>query len=75
MQLTNRLLSIISNTAIGIGVVLGMVGIVRGGSLFIAVGTAGVAFKARHLRRFDFYFPLVIAIALFALAVALPRGR
>ena len=75
MQVTNRLLSIASNTAIVIGVALGIAGMVRGGSLFIAVGTAGIAFQARHLRRFDFYFPLIIAIALFALAVALPRGR
>jgi hypothetical protein len=75
MQLTNRLLAGVSNTAILIGVALGIGGVVRGGSLFIAVGTAGIAFKARGSRRFDFYFPLVIAIALFALAVALPRGR
>lgn len=75
MQLTGRLLNIISYTLIGIGVVLGITGIVRGGSLFIAVGTAGVALKARHLRKFDFYFPLIIAIALFALAIALPHGR
>ncbi|MFZ4107769.1 MAG: hypothetical protein ACOYK4_02060 [Candidatus Planktophila sp.] len=75
MQLTNRLLSIVSNISILIGVALGMGGIVRGGSLFIAAGTAGVALKARHRRRFDFYFPLIIAVALFALAVALPRGR
>jgi len=39
------------------------------------VGTAGIAIKARHQRKFDFYFPLLIAIALFALAIALPRGR
>ena len=75
MHLTNRLLSIASNTAIVIGVALGIAGIVRGGSLFIAVGTAGIAFTARHLRKFDFYFPLIIAIALFVLALALPRGR
>lgn len=75
MQLTGRLLGIISYAVIGIGIALGIAGIVRGGSLFIAVGTAGVALKARHLRKFDFYFPLVIAIALFVLAVALPRGR
>jgi len=75
MQLTNRLLSAFSNAAIIVGIALGIGGIVRGGSLFIALGTAGVAFKARNLRKFDFYFPLVIAIALFALAVALPRGR
>ena len=75
MQLTNRLIAGFSNAAIIIGIALGIGGIVRGGSIFIAVGTAGVAFKARGSRKFDFYFPLVIAIALFALAVALPRGR
>jgi len=75
MQLTHRLLNIISSAAILIGIALGVGGVVRGGSLFIAAGVAGVALKARHLRRFDFYFPLIIAIALFALAVALPRGR
>ena len=75
MQLTHRLLGALSNTAILIGIALGIGGIVRGGSLFIAVGTAGVALKARNLRKFDFYFPLVIAIALFVLAIALPRGR
>ena len=75
MHVTNRLLGIASNTAIVIGVALGIAGIVRGGSLFIAVGTAGVAFTARHQRKFDFYFPLTIAIALFVLAIALPRGR
>ena len=74
MQLSNRLLTIISNVAILVGIALGIGGIVRGGSLFIAAGTAGVALKGRHLRKFDFYFPLVIAIALFALAVALPHG-
>jgi len=46
---------------------------VRGASLFIAAGTAGMAIKARNQRKFDFYFPLLIAIALFALAIALPR--
>lgn len=75
MQLTNRLLTIISNFSIIIGIALGVAGIVRGGSIFIAIGTAGVALKARNLRRFDFYFPMVIAIALFVLAVALPHGR
>ncbi|MEI7697461.1 MAG: hypothetical protein WCJ16_04910 [Actinomycetes bacterium] len=75
MQLSNRLLTIISNVAVLVGIALGIGGIVRGGSLFIAAGTAGVALKGRNLRKFDFYFPLVIAIALFALAVALPHGR
>ena len=58
-----------------IGIALGIFGAVRVASLFIAAGTAGMAIKARHQRKFDFYFPLLIAIALFALAIALPRGR
>ena len=58
-----------------IGIALGIFGIVRGGSLFIATGTAGMAITARNQRKFEFYFPLLIAVALFALAIALPRGR
>jgi hypothetical protein len=75
MQLNVRLLSMASYAAVVIGVVLGASGIVRGGSLFIAVGTAGVALKSRNFRSVQFYLPLIIAIALFALAIALPRGR
>jgi hypothetical protein len=75
MQLNNRLLSMASYAAVLIGVVLGASGVVRGGSLFIAVGTAGVALKSRNFRSIQFYLPLLIAIALFALAIALPRGR
>ncbi|MDP1851106.1 MAG: hypothetical protein Q8K48_01675 [Candidatus Planktophila sp.] len=75
MQLKIRVLGALSNASILIGIALGIGGIVRGGSLFIAIGTAGVALKARSSRKFDFYFPLIIAIALFVLAVALPRGR
>lgn len=75
MQLNSRLLSIISYVAVLIGVSLGASGVVRGGSLFIAVGTAGIALKSRNFRRIEFYLPLAIAVALFALAIALPRGR
>jgi len=75
VQLNNRLLSIISYSAVLIGVVLGAFGIVRGGSLFIAAGTLGIALKSRNFRRIEFYLPVAIAIALFALAIALPRGR
>jgi hypothetical protein len=75
MRINDRLLTIVSNVIIVVGIALGVFGIVRGGSLFIAAGTAGIAIKARHQRKFDFYFPMLIAIALFALAIALPRGR
>ena len=75
MQLNDRLLTLVSYAAVVIGVVLGASGVVRGGSLFIAAGTAGIALKSRNFRSIQFYLPLVIAIALFALAIALPRGR
>lgn len=75
MQLKIHVLGVLSSTSIITGIALGIGGAVRGGSLFIAIGTAGVALKARSSRKFDFYFPLIIAIALFVLAVALPRGR
>jgi hypothetical protein len=75
MQLNLRLLSIISYAAVIIGIALGASGVVRGGSLFIAAGTAGIALKSRNFRSIEFYLPLAIAIALFALAIALPRGR
>jgi len=64
-----------SYAAVLVGVVLGASGVVRGGSLFIAVGTAGVALKSRNFRSIQFYLPLLIAVALFTLAIALPRGR
>ena len=75
MQLSNRLLSLVSYGLVLTGVVLGVLGVVRGGSLFIAVGTMGVALKSRDFRRIEFYLQLAIAIALFVLAIALPRGR
>ena len=75
MQLNNRVLTGVSNAAILIGIALGIGGIVRGGSLFIAAGTLGIAVKSRNFRRIEFYLPVVIAVALFALAIALPRGR
>jgi hypothetical protein len=75
MQLNLRSRTAISYVAVIIGVTLGLFGIVRGGSLFIAVGTAGIAMNSRNFRRIEFYLPLAIAIALFALAIALPRGR
>jgi len=75
MQLNDRLLYLFSYAGVLVGVILGATGIVRGGSLFIAAGTLGIALKSRNFRRIEFYLPIVIALALFALAIALPRGR
>lgn len=69
------MLGLVSYSLVLTGVVLGVLGAVRGGSLLIAAGTAGIALKSRDFRRIEFYLPLAIAIALFVLAIALPRGR
>ena len=69
------MLGLLSYGLVVTGVALGVLGFVRAGSLFIATGTAGIALKLRDFRRIEFYLPLAIAIALFALAIALPRGR
>ena len=68
-------MSLVSYGLVLTGVVLGVLGFVRAGSLFIAIGTAGVALKSRDFRSIQFYLPLAIATALFVLAIALPRGR
>ena len=69
------MLGLVSYGLVLTGVVLGILGAVRGGSLFIAVGTAGIALKSRDFRRIEFLLPLAVAIALFVLAIALPGGR
>lgn len=60
--------------AILLAVVIGIASYVRVASLMIAVATAVIALDNRSSRKIEMYLPLVIAIALFALAIALPRG-
>jgi hypothetical protein len=69
----------VAGAAIIFGVVIGTIGFVRTGSLFLAAGTAVIALsrfgQVNPRRRIvECYFPLAIALVLFALAVALPKG-
>lgn len=57
------------------GVAMGALGLVRTGSLLIAVGTGIFAISQRGQRKIELYLPLAISISLFVLALALPRGR
>jgi len=66
---------VISYLVVAAGVVVGALGLVRIGSLLIAVGTALFAISQRGQRKIELYLPLAISIALFLLALALPRGR
>lgn len=64
--------------AIAVGIALGIFSIIRVGSLFIAVGMAVIAISglkdSRSRGVISTYLPFLIAISLFAMALALPRG-
>lgn len=60
--------------AIGVATLVGFFGYVRIASLVIALGMGAISLTSRSPRRIERYLPLAIAVGLFALALALPRG-
>ena len=60
--------------AISLGVILGIAGFVRTGALLISAGTAVISLSQWNKRRSERYLPLAIAVVLFGLAIALPKG-
>ena len=70
-----RVITYSSYALVAAGVVVGALGLVRTGSLFIAAGTGLLAISQRGQRKIELYLPLAISISLFVLALALPRGR
>jgi hypothetical protein len=61
------------NFAAAVGVLLGAIGFVRSGS--IVVGLAIAFTGIRQERRIERYLPLLIGVALVAVAIVLPHGR
>lgn len=61
-------------TAISLGVLLGIAGFVRTGALMIAAGTGVISLGQWNKRKIERYLPLAIALVLFGLAIALPKG-
>ena len=59
---------------IALGVLAGILGFVRTGALLISFGTGAIALAQWGKRRFERYLPLAIAVVLFGLAIALPKG-
>jgi hypothetical protein len=70
-----RVISYSSYALVVVGIVVGAVGLVRTGSLLIALGTGLFAISQRAQRKIELYLPLAISLSLFMLAIALPRGR
>ena len=60
--------------AIAVGVIAGITGFVRTGALLIAAGTGVISLSHWNMRRIERYLPLAIALVLFGLAIALPKG-
>ncbi len=76
MRISEKTLRVASAALAFLGVLAGVFGAVRFASLALALATAGTAYQWRHsARRIDFYLPMALAVGLFALAIALPRGR
>jgi len=73
----------LSYAAISLGLILGIFGVVRTGSILIAIGTAGVAtinflkqdLKAGKRRKIEFALPLAVALLLFVVALTLPHAK
>lgn len=59
---------------IALGVIVGIAGFVRFGALAISLGTGVIALAQWKQRKFERYLPLAIALVLFGLAIALPKG-
>jgi hypothetical protein len=64
----------IAYIVISLGVLVGIAGFVRTAALLISAGTAVIALSQWEKRRIERYLPLAIAIVLFGLAIALPKG-
>ncbi len=59
---------------IALGILAGILGFVRTGALLISLGTGAIALAQWGKRRFERYLPFAIAVVLFGLAIALPKG-
>jgi hypothetical protein len=70
---------IVSATLVAIGVVAGIAGAVRTGSVLIAVGaatyTATQYSRSETKRKIELVLPLLIALLLFVVALTLPHAK
>ncbi len=74
MRAINRLQLRLAYISISLGIILGIAGFVRSGALVISAGTAVIALAQWNQRKIERYLPLAIALVLFGLAIALPKG-
>ena len=65
--------------AIALGLILGIFGVVRTGSILIALGSATIAsvnfLKQEKKRKIEFILPVALALLLFVVALTLPHAK
>jgi hypothetical protein len=64
----------VAYVVIALGIVLGIVSLVRLGSLLVALGTGVIAIAHWKTGKVERYLALGIALSLLVLAISLPRG-
>lgn len=64
----------VAYVVIGLGIVLGIVSLVRLGSLLVALGTGVIAIAHWKTGKVERYLALGIALSLLVLAISLPHG-
>lgn len=75
MSIDHRGLAVLGYSTVVVGIAFGVFGLVQVGSILISIGVVGVSLSRRPMSRVERYLPLALAVALFALAIALPSGR
>lgn len=75
MSIDHRGLAVLGYSTVVVGIAFGIFGLVQVGSILISIGVVGVSLSRRPMSRVERYLPLALAVALFALAIALPSGR
>jgi hypothetical protein len=75
MPLNSRVAVTASYLAVVIAVAVGAAGYVRSSAIILSLATIVITTSRSARGRIERYLPILLAIALFALAIALPHGR
>lgn len=75
MSISNRFFSTGGYLAVVIAVAVGAAGYVRSAAIILSLATIAIAMARNAQGRIERYLPLLLAIALFIVAISLPHGR
>ena len=65
--------------AVAVGVLLGIFGFVRSGSIIVAISAGAISYlrykRMKKKRRIELVIPIALAVTLFVVALTLPHGK